>query len=67
MGLMLEFGTQNYNEFKSHMRWHDYLSIIVHEFPIALVRRYDWLDEERSTFMVQFLGVKVYQKSGEMK
>ena len=52
---------QNYNEFKGPMRWHDYLSVMVHEFPIVLVRRYDFdADGDwESTYMVQILGVRL--------
>jgi hypothetical protein len=34
------FRLQNYNEFKDSVRWHDYFSIMVNEFPV-LVRKYD--------------------------
>ena len=56
---------QNANEFKTWMRWHDYFSIIIHEFPIILFRKYDWMDKESSTFMVQVLGFKIYQRVWE--
>ena len=59
------FKLQNYNEFK-HVRWHDYFSIMVNEFPVILVRKYDWLHEnDQYTFMVQILGFKIYQRIGE--
>jgi len=48
------------------MRWHDYLAIMVNEFPIILIRKYDWLDTEEYTFSVNILGFKVYQKIGKM-
>ncbi len=53
---------QNYNEFHDWMRWHDYVSVIIHEFPLLLVRRYDWLGEDKSTLMVQLFGFKVFQR-----
>jgi len=33
-----------YNEFhcKDGIRWHDYVSIMIHNFPIILVRHYDF-------------------------
>ena len=60
------FTLKNYNEFKGSVRWHDYISIMFNEFPVILVRRYDWLDTERYTFMVQLFGLRVYQKIGNM-
>lgn len=60
------FTLKNYNEFKGTVRWHDYISIMFNEFPVILVRRYDWFDTERYTFMVQLFGFKVYQKIGNM-
>jgi|LakMenEpi03Aug12_release.lakeMendotaPanAssembly.Ray.scaffolds.fasta_scaffold6185995_1 hypothetical protein len=58
---------QNYNEFKNGVRWHDYFTIMVNEFPIILVRKYDWHENDTYTFMVQVMGVKVYQHIGEYK
>lgn len=63
----MNFTLQNYNEFKNHVRWHDYLAIMVNEFPVILARRYDWLDTEQYTFTVQVFGFKVYQKIGFIK
>jgi hypothetical protein len=60
------FTLKNYNEFKGPVRWHDYISIMFNEFPVILVRRYDWFDTERYTFMVQLFGLRVYQKIGNM-
>lgn len=60
------FTLKNYNEFKGPVCWHDYISIMFNEFPVVLVRRYDWFDTERYTFMVQLFGFKVYQKIGNM-
>lgn len=49
-----------YNEFREcWMRWHDYVSIMVHNFPIVLVRRYDWLEEETSTLSVILFGFRL--------
>lgn len=53
---------QNYNEFRTWTRWHDYFAFLIHEFPILLIRRYDWMDKESSTLMVQVLGFKVFQR-----
>jgi hypothetical protein len=61
----MKFTKQNYNEFKNGVRWHDYFAIMVNEFPVILVRKYDWLhDGDKYTFMVQVLGFKVYQRIG---
>lgn len=62
----MKFTTQNYNEFKDGVRWHDYFSIMIHEFPVILVRKYDHPHayNNQYTFMVQVLGFKVYQRIG---
>ena len=60
------FRLQNYNEFRNHVRWHDYIAIIVNEFPVVLVRRYDWMDTERYTLTVQVLGITLFQRIGDM-
>lgn len=60
------FTLQNYNEFRRAVRWHDYVSIMFNEFPVILVRRYDWMDTEQYTFTVQLFGVRVYQRVGVM-
>jgi hypothetical protein len=60
------FQLQNYNEFSEHIRWHDYISIMINEFPVVLVRKYDDPHETRgyywSAFLIQIMGFKVYQK-----
>ena len=64
MAKMFKF--QNYNEFKDSVRWHDFFSIMVNEFPVILIRKYDWPHtNDQYTFMVQVLGFKVYQRVGE--
>lgn len=56
----MEFKLQNHNEFKMHMRWHDYLSIMLFDFPIFLIRKYIWLEgEDSETFLIQILGFTV--------
>jgi hypothetical protein len=55
------FQLQNYNEFKD-VQWHDYVAIIIHEFPILLVRRYNFglhSEEMTTTYLVQILGFKI--------
>ena len=61
------FYLQNYNEFKDGVRWHDYLAFVINEFPVLLIRRYDWPgdSDEAYTFMVQVLGFKIYQRIGQ--
>lgn len=65
----MNFTKQNYNEFKSGVRWHDYFAIMINEFPVLLVRKYDWPLEGdcKYTFLVQVLGFKVYQYRGVEK
>lgn len=48
-----------YCEFKNHVRIHDYLNIMINNFPIISIRRYDWgLHEEKmsSTISVGIFG-----------
>lgn len=56
----------NYNEFDVWIRWHDYVSVIVNEFPILLVRRYYWYDVKTTTLMIQVLGYKLLQTTKDM-
>lgn len=63
----MKFKWQNYNEFKSGVSWHDYVSVIVNEFPVLLVRRYDWLEEEMTTWLVQILGFQLMCKCVKWK
>jgi hypothetical protein len=63
----MKFQLQNYNEFRdgvdySGMRWHDYFSIIINEFPIVLVRRYEFgvhRGEYKKCYLVQILGFTI--------
>jgi hypothetical protein len=49
---------RNYNEFRNvWISWQDKISITIFDFPILLVRKYEWLDKERSNWLVQVLGV----------
>lgn len=56
----------NYNEFDVWIRWHDYVSVIVNEFPVVLVRRYYWHDVKTTTLMIQVLGYKLLQTTKDM-
>lgn len=59
------FKLQNYNEFKNGVRWHDYFAIMVNEFPVILVRKYDWPhDNDNYTFIVQLFGFNLFRKIG---
>jgi hypothetical protein len=62
----MKFIKQNYNEFNDGVRWHDYFAFIINEFPVVLIRKYDWPHgrNDRYTFMVQVFGFKVYQYIG---
>ena len=49
---------KNYNEFRNvWFGWQDKISITILDFPILLVRKYEWLEKERSNWLVQVLGV----------
>jgi len=61
----MKFTIQNYNDFKSGVRWHDYFAIVINEFPVILVRKYDWPnDSDEYTVVVQVLGFRVYHRTG---
>lgn len=64
----MKFTLQNYNEFSGRygVRWHDYFAFMINEFPVILVRKYDWPHDPdyRYTFMIQLLGFDVYQRIG---
>ena len=49
---------RNYNEFRNvWFSWQDKISITILDFPILLVRKYEWLEKERSNWLVQVMGV----------
>jgi len=49
---------RNYNEFRNiWFSWEDKISITILDFPILLVRKYEWLEKERSNWLVQVMGV----------
>jgi hypothetical protein len=50
--------SRNCNEFRSvWFGWQDKISITILDFPILLVRKYEWLEKERSNWLVQVMGV----------
>lgn len=53
---MLKFKIKNYNEFRTHIRWTDFVSVIICNFNILLIRKYDWLDSETSVILVFVFG-----------
>jgi len=57
----MKFLLQNYNEFKGPIRWHDYINVMINEFPILLLRRYDFdaKGDWKSRYMFQILGIRV--------
>ena len=60
----MKFLPQNYNEFK-HVRWHDYFSIVINEFAVILVRKYDWPNDGGGWMIhVQIMGFIVYERRG---
>jgi len=49
---------RNYNEFRNiWFSWEDKIAVIILDFPILLVRKYEWLEKERSNWLVQVMGV----------
>lgn len=60
----MKFIGQNYNEFK-HVRWHDYFSIMINEFAVIQIRKYDWPGiGDEWMIVVQIMGFIVYQRAG---
>ena len=61
--IMKRFRWQNYNEFKGDVRWHDHFSIIINEFPIILIRKYEWgisgIGEYQTRLVIQILGFTI--------
>ena len=48
---------RNYNEFRNiWFSWRDKVSITILDFPILLIRKYEWLEKERSNWLVQVMG-----------
>lgn len=52
------------NEFDIWFKWFDYLSITVLEVPLVLVRKYEWYDTDRYTFVIKLFGYEVFKKKG---
>ncbi len=49
-----------YQEFRNHVRFHDYFNIMINNFPIITLRRFDFgLHEEklRSTYSLGLCGL----------
>ena len=41
------------------LSWEDKISITILDFPLLLVCKYEWLEKERSNWLVQAIGVKL--------
>lgn len=48
-----------YNEFNTWIRWEDFLSITIFNFPIIMFRRYDFLEVEFSSYNLIILGFDI--------
>ena len=49
---------KNHNEFRDvWFSWEDKISITILDFPILLVRKYEWLEKVKSNWLVQVMGV----------
>ena len=52
---------RNCNEFRNAwFSWEDKISITIFDFPILLVRKYEWLEKESSNWLVQVMGVDLF-------
>jgi len=48
------------NEFdRTWLRWVDYFSLVIFNFPLIMLRRYDWPDKKNSTWVLAFLGITI--------
>jgi len=48
---------RGYNEFRdTWFRWKDHVSITLFDFSILLVRKYDWFEKSKVTWIVVVLG-----------
>lgn len=59
-----------YCEYKSHVRIHDYFSIMINNFPVLAIRRFDFdlhSKEPTSTICVGVLGFSKNFKPYELK
>ena len=55
---------RNYNEFRDvWFSWQDKISITICDFPILLVRKYEWLEKEKSNWLVQVLGMDLFHST----
>ena len=53
----VQFGSW-YNEYKGNVRIHDYFSLMLHQFPILVIRKYDNPHSEKSDMdMNVWLGI----------
>jgi hypothetical protein len=53
---------RNYNEFRDvWLSWQDKISIIICDFPILLIRKYEWLEKEKSNWLVQVMGIDLFR------
>jgi hypothetical protein len=56
--------SRNYNEFRDvWFSWQDKISIIICDFPLLLVRKYEWLEKEKSNWLVQVLGIELFRST----
>jgi hypothetical protein len=59
----IPFRLNNYKEFHSYARWHDYINISINEFAIFLIRKYTWArDKEDTTIICQLFGFEILRK-----
>lgn len=52
---------KNYNEFRSiWFGWEDKLAFIIFDFPLLLIRKYNWFEKEESTWLIQVIGINLF-------
>lgn len=44
------------------IHWHDYFSFTIHDFPLLLIRRYEFMNAEKSIYLIQFFGITLFHK-----
>jgi len=55
----ISFGWHD-NEFdRTYLRWSDIISLFVLNFPLLLIRWYQWPDKQKTTWLIAILGVNL--------
>lgn len=63
--MKIKYQGQIYCEYKDHIRIHDYLSIMINNYPLILWRRYDFglHSDLVSTHTLNILGFNIFMRT----